>query len=223
MVLARFLRLPPMGGAPGASAAPPRPLSVILRTPIAIVAVLSASLAYGVMNLLMVATPLAMDMCRHPYASAALVLEWHIIGMFAPGLFTGGLIARFGVLKIMGFGTVLVLICCAIALAGVDLMNFLAALFLLGVGWNFMFTGATTLLTQAAAPNERARLQGFNEMLVFGTMITSSLSSGVLLHSNGWNLLNWLSIPVTLVVLAAVIYLAVYQAKQGRASLVAGA
>jgi MFS family permease len=196
-----------MSGTSNASTAPPRSLKEILSAPAAWVAVLSGALAYGVMNLLMVATPLAMAMCSHPYASAAMVLEWHIIGMFAPGLFTGSLITRFGVYRIMGLGCLLVLLCCAIALQGVEIMNFTVALALLGLGWNFMFTGATTLLTGAATPNERAKLQGFNEMCIFGVMITSSLSSGVLLNSNGWNVLNWLSIPFVLVVMAALWWL----------------
>jgi MFS family permease len=207
LILVQFLRLPPMSGTSNATTAPPRSLKEILSAPAAWVAVLSGALAYGVMNLLMVATPLAMAMCSHPYASAAMVLEWHIIGMFAPGLFTGSLITRFGVYRIMGLGCLLVLLCCAIALQGVEIMNFTVALALLGLGWNFMFTGATTLLTGAAMPNERAKLQGFNEMCIFGVMITSSLSSGVLLNSNGWNVLNWLSIPFVLVVMAALWWL----------------
>jgi MFS family permease len=208
LVLVQFLRLPSMSGPANPAAAAPRSLREILRAPNAWVAVLSGALAYGVMNLLMVATPLAMAMCNLPYASAAFVLEWHIIGMFAPGLFTGNLITRFGVYRVMAVGCVLVLVCCVVALQGVDLMNFTVALALLGVGWNFMFTGATTLLTGAAAPNERAKLQGFNEMCIFGVMITSSLSSGVLLNSNGWNVLNWLSVPFILVVMAALWWLA---------------
>ncbi len=175
---------------------PARPLSEILRAPDAIVAVIGAMVAYGVMNLLMVATPLAMDYCKFPFSDAAFVLEWHVIGMFAPGLVTGHIIARFGSRTVMLAGCVLMLVCCVIALMGVDLMNFLSALFLLGVGWNFLFTGATHLLTESHRPSERGKVQGFNEFCVFATMITSSLSSGALLEANGWALLNWVSIPL---------------------------
>ncbi|MCL4747406.1 MAG: MFS transporter, partial [Burkholderiaceae bacterium] len=162
-------------------------------------------LGYGVMNLLMVATPLAMEVCKHPFASAALVIEWHIVGMFAPGLFTGALIARVGILPVIAAGCALMLACIAIALSGVDLMQFLVALFLLGVGWNFMYTGGTALLTTSYRPSERMRVQGFMDACVFMTMVTSSASSGALLYVNGWSILNLLSIPVVLIVLFAVL------------------
>ena len=113
-----------------------------------IVAAIAGSLGYGVMNLLMAATPIAMQQCTLPFSDVALVLEWHVIGMFAPGFFTGHLIKRFGALPIMGVGVLLNALCIAIALSGVDLHQFLAALFLLGVGWNFLFTGSTTLSLQ---------------------------------------------------------------------------
>ncbi len=202
--LAMMLRIPamPAGQAQGEA----RPLLEILRQPSCWVAVLAAVIAYAVMNLLMVATPLAMDVCKHPYASAALVIEWHVIGMFAPGLFTGHLIAKFGSLKIMVVGCILMLVCTVIALAGVEIMNFLAALLILGVGWNFLFTGATTLLTQSHRPSEKAKVQGFNELCVFTTMISSSFSSGALLHANGWSMLNWISIPVVIAMLLILLY-----------------
>jgi MFS family permease len=204
LALTHMLRIPaaPAGQVQGEV----RPLLEILRQPNCWIAVLGAVIAYAVMNLLMVATPLAMDVCKHPYASAALVIEWHVIGMFAPGLFTGHLISKFGSLKIMIAGCVLMLICTAIALAGVDIMNFLAALLVLGVGWNFLFTGATTLLTQSHRPSEKAKVQGFNELCVFTTMISSSFSSGALLHANGWAMLNWVSIPVILFMLMVLLY-----------------
>ena len=160
------------------------------------------------MNLLMVATPLAMEVCSHPFASAALVIEWHVIGMFAPGLFTGHLIARFGILPVIATGCLLMLVCVGIALSGVDLMQFLLALFLLGIGWNFMYTGGTTLLTTTYRPTEKARVQGFMDLCVFTTMVTSSASSGALLLVNGWSILNLLSLPFVLIVLGAVLWLA---------------
>ena len=111
-----------------------------------IVAVAAAALGYGVMNLLMAATPIAMQQCQHPFSRAALVLEWHVLGMFVPSFFTGHLIRRFGALPVMGAGVLLNVACVAFALSGIDLMHFLGALFVLGVGWNFLYIGGTTLL-----------------------------------------------------------------------------
>ena len=180
-----------------------RPLSVIMRQPIFIVATAAAALSYGVMNLLMAATPLAMQVCGFPFDDAALVLEWHVIGMFAPGFFTGHLIKRFGVLPIMGVGVVLNLVCIAIALSGVDLHQFLIALFLLGVGWNFLFTGSTTLSLQAYRPEEKDRAQGAINFFVFATMAVTSFASGALVTTQGWQWLNIGSLfPVALTGLA---------------------
>ncbi len=205
LLLAQLLRLP--AGADTHAAGSARPLRQILRQPICWVAILTAASAYGIMNLLMVATPLAMELCSHPYAATALVLQWHVIGMFLPGLFTGALISRFGVLPIILAGCALLIACIAVALNGVAVSHFVVALTLLGVGWNFAYTGATTLLTQAYRPAEKTRVQGFNDMIVFVTMITSSASSGVLLHSRGWELLNYLSIPFVLAVVVAIAWL----------------
>src|SRR5205085_1802989 len=121
-----------------------RPLSQIARQPVFIVAALSAALGYGIMNLLMTATPLAMSFCSHPFSAAAFVIEWHVVGMYAPGFFTGSLIGRFGVLKVIAAGIVLMGACVAVALSGIALWQFWAALVLLGVGWNFMYIGGTT-------------------------------------------------------------------------------
>ena len=164
--------------APG-SAAPPagRPLGELVRQPAFAVAVLGAALGYGVMNLLMAATPLAMQVCGFSFDSAALVLEWHVIGMFAPGFFTGHLIKRLGTLPVMLVGVVLNLVCVGIALSGQEIMHFTAALFLLGVGWNFLFTGSTTLAITAYRPEEKDRAQGAINFFVFATMAVTSLAS----------------------------------------------
>ncbi|MEZ5729676.1 MAG: MFS transporter [Burkholderiaceae bacterium] len=206
LMLAQLLRLPDRYAK--APEGPVRSLSEILSQPRAWIAIVTCALSYGVMNLLMVSTPLAMDVCRHPYSSTALVLEWHVIGMFAPGLVTGSLISRFGVIPIIVTGCALMLACVGVALSGVDLMQFLAALFLLGVGWNFMYTGGTTLLTASYRPQEKNKVQGFTDFCVFGLMITSSASSGALLFSTGWALLNLLSLPLILVGLATSLWLA---------------
>jgi MFS family permease len=176
-----------------------RPLAEIVRQPVFIVAALCSSLGYGVMNLLMASTPIAMDQCGLPFSDTALVLEWHVIGMFAPGFFTGQLIKRFGVLQIMAVGVVLNALCIAVALTGVDLHRFLIALFLLGVGWNFLFTGATTLSLQSYAPEEKDRAQGALNFCVFATLAVTSFASGLLVTTQGWTLLNLGSlVPVAL-------------------------
>ncbi|PKO62371.1 MAG: MFS transporter [Betaproteobacteria bacterium HGW-Betaproteobacteria-18] len=176
-----------------------RPLREIMRQPTFMVAAACGALGFGVMNLLMAATPLAMQQCSLPFSDVALVLEWHVIGMFAPGFFTGHLIKRFGVLPIMGIGVLLNAICIVIALSGVDLQQFLIALFLLGVGWNFLFTGSTTLSLQTYTPAEKDRAQGALNFFVFATTALSSFASGVLVTTQGWQLLNAGSlIPVAL-------------------------
>ncbi len=205
LLLAQLLRLPANVDTHASGEA--RPLLQILRQPACWVAVLTAAGAYGIMNLLMVATPLAMELCAHPYAATAFVLQWHVIGMFLPGLFTGSLIARFGIHPVILAGCLLMFVCIAVALNGVEIMHFVVALALLGIGWNFAYTGATTLLTQTYRPAEKTRVQGFNDMIVFVTMITSSASSGVLLNSNGWALLNYLSMPFVVIMALAILWL----------------
>ena len=182
-----------------------RPLAQIMKQPVFIVAAAAGALSYGVMNLLMAATPIAMQQCALPFADAALVLQWHVIGMFAPGFFTGNLIKRFGALPIMGVGVVLNLVCIAVALSGVELHQFLVALFVLGVGWNFLFTGSTALSLTAYRPEERDRAQGALNFCVFATLAVSSFSSGVLVTTRGWALLNYGSlVPVALTAVALV-------------------
>jgi MFS family permease len=184
-----------------------RALAEIVAQPAFVVAVFAAAFGYGVMNLLMTATPLAMGICGHPYGAAATVISWHVIGMFAPSFFTGNLIKRFGVLNVMLAGVVLNFVCIGIALAGIDVANFWAALFLLGVGWNFLYIGATALLTETYRPAEKAKAQGANDMLIFVIMATSSFSSGMLLETNGWQTLNYLAIPFVAAIGFAVLWL----------------
>ena len=152
------------------------------------------------MNLLMAATPIAMQQCSHPFESAALVLEWHVLGMFVPSFFTGRLIKRVGALPVMGAGVVLNVICVMVALSGVNLEQFLAALITLGVGWNFLYTGGTTLFTQAYRPEEKNKAQGAMDFCVFSTMMVSSFASGALITTSGWTWLNLGSlVPMALV------------------------
>ncbi len=199
-----FVRFPPVPPK-AASADRGRPLSVIMRQPVFIVATAGAALGYGVMNLLMAATPLAMQVCGFPFEDAALVLEWHVIGMFAPGFFTGHLIKRFGTLSIMGVGVALNVACVAIALSGVELHQFLMALFLLGVGWNLLFTASTTLSLQSYRPEEKDRAQAAINFCVFATMALTSFASGALVTTQGWQWLNVGSLlPLALTALALV-------------------
>ncbi len=209
LALMAFVRFPPV--TTQEKAASGRPLREIMRQPVFIVAALAGALSYGVMNLLMAATPLAMDVCGLPFSDAAFVLEWHVIGMFAPGFFTGTLIKRFGPLRIMAAGVALNALCIAIALSGVELRHFLVSLFLLGVGWNFLFTGSTTLSLSSYAPEEKNRAQGALNFFVFATLAISSLSSGVLVTTQGWTLLNWGSLVPVVVAGAALAWLALRQ------------
>jgi len=197
MLLLAFIEFaPPVVRGAAASA---RSLGQIMKQPVFIVAAAAGALGYGVMNLLMAATPIAMQQCALPFSDAALVLQWHVIGMFVPGFFTGHLIKRFGPLPVMGVGVALNLACILVALSGVELHQFLVALFLLGVGWNFLFTGSTTLSLSAYGPEERDRAQGALNFFVFATLAVSSFASGVLVTTRGWALLNYGSlVPVVL-------------------------
>jgi predicted MFS family arabinose efflux permease len=185
---------------------PARPLSEIAKQPTFIVAVIAAAFGYGVMNLLMVATPLAMGFCGHPYKEAVFVLEWHIVGMFLPSLFTGSLIKRFGVANVIGAGALLNFVAIAINISGTSVTVFWFGLFVLGVGWNFLYIGGTTLLTQCYRPSEKNKVQGFNDAITFATMAVSSSSSGVLVNTAGWLKLNYVAAPFIVVVLMALVW-----------------
>ena len=205
-MLMHFIRFPapptPVAGKGG------RPLAEIARQPVFIVAAMAGALGFGVMNLLMAATPLAMQVCGLPFADTALVLEWHVIGMFAPGFFTGHLIRRFGALPVMALGLLLNFGCIAVALSGVDLHRFLIALFLLGVGWNFLFTGSTTLSLSAYSAEEKDRAQGALNFCIFATLAVSSLASGVLVTTQGWQWLNIGSLLPVMLTGAGLLWLA---------------
>ncbi len=188
MALMRFIDFPTPPAGQGVHGG--RPLAQIARQPAFIVAALAGALGFGVMNLLMAATPIAMQVCGLPFDNTALVLEWHVIGMFAPGFFTGHLIRRFGAVPIMAVGVLLNAGCIAVALSGVDLHRFLAALLLLGIGWNFLFTGSTTLSLSTYTQEEKDRAQGALNFCVFATLALSSFASGVLVTTQGWQLLN---------------------------------
>jgi MFS family permease len=190
-----------------------RKLSTIVRQPVFVVAALAGGLGYGLMNLLMTATPIAMDFCSHPFGAAAIVIQWHVVGMYAPGFFTGSLIKRFGVLNVILAGVVLMALCVVVALAGTTVAHFLVALALLGIGWNFMYTGGTTLLTESYAPVEKARTQGVNDFIVFAVMGVSSLASGALVSTTGWETMNRAVLPFLVLIAATVLWYRVRRRK----------
>jgi MFS family permease len=172
------------------AAAPGRSLRELARQPTFVVAIVSAALGYGVMNLLMAATPIAMQQCSHPFSAAALVLEVHVLAMFVPSFFTGHLIKRVGVLPVMTTGALLNLGCVLFALSGDDVMHFAGALAALGVGWNFLYIGGTTLFTETYRANERTTAQAAMDTSVMATMAVTSFSSGALVTTGGWSLMN---------------------------------
>ncbi len=205
MAIIAFLAIPPaqVAGADG----PARPLGEIVRQPVFIVAAASAGLGYGVMTLLMTATPLAMGFCGYPYAASASVIAAHVVAMFAPSFFTGALIQRFGALTVIVWGVALELACVLIAVSSQAVMNFWWALVLLGMGWNSPYVGGTALLTEAYRPAEKAKTQGANEIVIFGVQALASLSSGVLVNTTGWTILNYFAIPLLALAGAAALWL----------------
>ncbi|HXF67019.1 MAG TPA: MFS transporter [Burkholderiales bacterium] len=206
IVILRWLDIPPLSESERRSAG--RPIAEIARQPAFIVAVLCGMVGYGVMNLLMTATPLAMVGHHHPFGEAAFVIQWHLVGMFAPSFVTGSLIQRYGLMNIMLVGVALNAVCVAVALSGTDVAHFWLAMTLLGVGWNFMFVGATTLLTETHTPAERAKVQGVNDAAIFVAMVASSLSAGALFTHQGWNIMNALAVPFLLLAGAGIVWLA---------------
>lgn len=185
-----------------------RSLLEIAAQPKFLVAVLSGSIGYGVMNLLMTATPIAMGMCGHPFGDAAFVVSSHVIAMFAPSLIAGALIKRFGVLNIILAGAALNVASVAVALGGVAVAHFWSSLVLLGVGWNFMYIGGTTLLTDTYRPEEKAKAQGANDLCIFAMMVISSLTSGLLVSRAGWDKVNLIALPLLAIVGIATLMLA---------------
>lgn len=199
-----------------------RPLAAIMAQPTFVVAVLGAVTAYGVMNLLMAATPLAMQMCNHSYNAAMLVIEWHIIAMFAPAFGTGWLIARLGVLPVMFGGVLLNVAAIAIAISSVTVAAFWLSMVLVGVGWCFLFVGGTTLLTETYAPAEKAKTQGMNDLLIYVTMGATSLTSGAILYKYSWITLNATALPLLACTAVAILWLGL-QRRGARAAVQAPA
>lgn len=192
---------------PTEAAAPPRPLLVIASQPRFIASAIAGMLAFGTMSFIMSASPLAIVGCGFPHAEAHWVIFMHVLGMFVPSFFTGNLINRFGATTVMSWGVVLMLAGVVAALTGMTEWNFRLALTVNGVGWNFLFVGATALVTTCYRPNERGKTQAFNDLLVFSTTATSSFMAGFLQDRWGWQPLNWFSVLLMLAAAAAVIWL----------------
>ena len=199
---------------PTAGAATGRSRMELLRTPRIAVAMICATVSYALMNLVMTSTPLAVVGCGFDKADAANIVSAHVVAMFAPSFFTGAVIARIGVEKTMAIGLVILALSGAVAMTGVELENFFAALVLLGIGWNFGFIGATAMLTAEQTPEEKGRLQGLNDMIVFGGVTLASFSSGGLMNCSGgtveagWQAVNLAMLPFLVLAGGALIWLA---------------
>lgn len=184
-----------------------RPLMEILQQPVVVVAVLSGMLGYAVMSLVMTATPLAMEVCGFVIGESARVIQWHAVAMFAPSFFTGHLIRRYGALRIIFVGLLLNILCLLMNTTGVAFYNFWFGLVFLGLGWNFMFVGATSLLTQGYQAKEKAKVQAANDFLVFAGVAVASFSSGALHEAYGWQMVNnAIALPMAVVFAAVVWY-----------------
>lgn len=184
-----------------------RPMPEILRDSKVVVAMLCAMICYALMNLVMTSTPLAMIDCGFVTDDAAEIVSIHVLAMFAPSFFTGGLIARFGAVRIISLGLAALAFCAIVAISGVTFVHFGIALALLGVGWNFGFIGATAMLTEAHRPEERAKVQGLNDFLMFGLVTIASFSSGALMAGVGWKAVNFAALPVLAIAATALIWL----------------
>ncbi|WP_246388898.1 MFS transporter [Microvirga mediterraneensis] len=199
MIAVSFLRPAPLSIAAAKTGG--RPLAEIVRQPRFIVAAASGLVSYSLMTFMMTAAPLAMIGCGHPVGAAALGIQWHILAMFGPSFFTGRLIARFGKGPVTAAGLVLIALAAMVGLSGIGIAHFWAALILLGLGWNLGFIGATALVTDCYRPEERAKVQAANDLLIFGSVAIASFSSGKLLSAGGWESVNWLVFPPVVVAL----------------------
>jgi MFS family permease len=182
----------------------PRSLNTIARQPTYIVAIICGMLGYATMSYLMTATPLAMNHHNHAFSDTAFVIQWHVLAMFAPSFFTGNIIQRFGVLNVILVGAVLAVATVVINLMGQTIWHFWTALFALGVSWNFLFIGATALLTQTYKEEEKSKAQGFNDFAVFTLVTVASLSAGMLQHKLGWQMVNYVALPFITIIMISV-------------------
>jgi MFS family permease len=198
--------------APAEASIPPRPLWEIASQPRFIASAMAGMLAFGTMSFIMSASPLAIVGCGFPHAEAHWVIFMHVLGMFVPSFFTGNLINRYGTTTVMSVGIVLMLLGVVSALSGMTEWNFRIALTVNGIGWNFLFVGATALVTTCYRPNERGKAQALNDLLVFSTTATSSFMAGFLQEKWGWQPLNWFSVMLMVMAAGAVIWLRLQRA-----------
>ena len=190
-----------------------RPLKQIMKQPKLIVAIITGMVSYGVMNLVMTTTPVAMVACGFDVDSSAYVIQWHVMAMFIPSFFTGHLIARFGVERIIFVGLFILIMAGVAALSGISFTHFSVALILLGIGWNFGYIGGTTMVTQCYEPSEKSAVQAANDFSVFATVAVSSLVSGQLFSAFGWNAISYLLFPMVGVAIAAMVWLVYFSGK----------
>ncbi len=188
-----------------------RPLTEIIRTPRFIAAVICGAVSYTGMNFLMTSAPLAMKFCGLSLSDSNFGIQWHIVAMFGPSFFTGHLIARFGAAKVAVIGLVLEAAAAVIGLSGITAMHFWAGLFVVGVGWNFSFVGASALIVETHRPQEGKKVQAFNDFIVFGLVAIGSFSSGQLLASHGWSMVNIVVFPAVALALAGLAFAAFTQ------------
>jgi MFS family permease len=198
-----------------------RPLLTIMRQPTYIVALTSSMFGFAVMTLVMAATPLAMHACGFTFNDSATVIQAHSIAMFLPSFFTGHLIGRFGVLRIIAIGAIIQVGCAFVNLAGIEFWHFFFANILVGLGWNFCFVGGTALLTETYKPAERAKAQGAHDFIVYGATASAAAASGLLQAGPGWQFVNIMALPLMGLVVAGTIWLNLHRRRTHRLDAVA--
>jgi MFS family permease len=188
-----------------------RPIGVFLRMPVFVVGLITSALGFGLMSYIMTATPLqVVNVAKLGHSANATVIQWHVVAMFAPSFFTGNLIARFGVSRILWAGLAAYVVTIVMALNAVDFWTFWWALALCGLGWNFLFIGGTSLVAQAALPHERGRVQGFADLMVTSTVALSSLTAGAIHSQLGWHAMSMVAIGPIVVIGVALVWLSVH-------------
>jgi MFS family permease len=207
-VVLTFVKIPRLTSKP---TEPVRSLLHITLTPQFIVAVACGVVSYAMMNMVMTSAPLAMIDCGHSVTDSALGIQWHVIAMYAPSFVTGHLIARFGTARVITAGLALLLVAAGVGIAGITVAHFWTNLILLGLGWNFAFIGATTMVTHCHRPHERNKVQAFNDFLIFGSMAISSFSSGQLLARFGWATVNEVIFPAVFLAGGLLVWLMIRQ------------
>lgn len=210
-----FVKVPPIAPKRADTS---RPLGEIARTPRFVVAVACGVASYAMMNMVMTSAPLAMVGCGHSVTDAALGIQWHVLAMYAPSFITGSLIARFGVERITFIGLVLIALAAAVGVAGITVAHFWTGLVLLGLGWNLAFIGATTMIVQCHRPEERNKVQSFNDFLIFGSMAGSSFSSGQMLAYMSWPAINEVVFPTVAIAGALLVWLTMRRRAEARAA-----